>query len=728
MALEAALWIQSDPQWQAPLFRKEFTAPAAAGTIDICGLGYFVLYINGKRVSDDQLTPVYSDYHRRADREMIYPIHDTFTYRTYYRTYDLADYLHPGVNTLGVILGNGWYGQRERSVEGAFWYGDPKLAFQLTLSDGSMVVSDTTVRTSPSHILRNNIYHGEWQDARLLQPGWSENGFNDSGWEPARPAGPHDSILCPQECPPDRIIQERKPRLLHEIDGKRIYDAGINTTGWVVMRTWGEAGSQVSLRFGEELDADGRLDIRSAGYSDQVQRDVFISDGTSRVFTPMFTFHGFRYFEVEGQGEPLACQVVHSDVPVTSSFSCDNEVLNWLYHAYLNSQRTNYHGGVPSDCPHRERLGYTGDGQLTCDAAMLMLDAAPFYRKWIRDIADCQDVVGGHIQHTAPFQGGGGGPGGWGCAIAVVPWQYFLHYDDPQLLEEYYPHILHWLDYMETRTENGLITWEEKGGWCLGDWCTPGLKRPDLPDPFVNTYFYIKSLDIAQAAARILGREADLPRLQGRRQRAVQAMEAAYLDPQTGSFCQGTEGADAFAVDIGLGDARTLENLAARYAARPVYDTGIFGTDIVTWTLCEHGHAQTAFDMLTSRDAVSFYTQMAHGATTLWERWDARASHNHPMFGAVTRCLFYQFLGIRQEADSRGFAKVVIAPKLVEGMDWAKGSIVTAHGRIAVGYAKEGSKVRFTVELDGDVQARFQWKGVSHPLAAGKQELLLPLV
>lgn len=723
MALEAAKWIKADPAWQAPLFRREFDVTVPAGSIDICGLGYFELYINGRKVSDDLLTPVYSDYEKRLDREMIYPIHDTFTYRTYYRTYDLGDYLRPGRNTLGVMLGNGWYAQRERSVEGAFWYGDPKLAFEMTLEDGTRVVSDTDMMTSAGHIVKNNIYHGEEQDLRLLQPGWSETGFDAGGWVPARDAGAHDSILCRQECPPDRVIEELAPRCIGSYDGLRIYDAGRNTTGWVVMRLTGEAGSRVRLVFGEEIDAMGRLDVRSAGYRDQLQQDVFVSDGRIRTVSPHFTFHGFRYFTVEGEGEPVCVQVIHSDVKVSSSFECSSQVLNWLYRTYLNSQRTNYHGGIPSDCPHRERLGYTGDGQLTCDAAMLMLDAEAFYRKWMRDIADCQDLVGGHVQHTAPFQGGGGGPGGWGCAIVEVPWQFYKHYEDRTVLEEYYPNMLHWLRYMDSRTEDGLITWEEKGGWCLGDWCTPGFRKPDIPDPLVNTYYYIKSMDTVMKIARILGREEDIPALEKKRARAAEAMERTYLDPETGSFAEGVQGADAFALDIGLGDGRTLANLARRYGDRPVYDTGIFGTDIVTWVLSGNGCAQTAFDMMTSEDEVSFHTQLAHGATTLWERWDDRASHNHPMFGAVVRSLFYRFLGITQDEDSCGFARVRIEPRIVEGLDWARGYITTRHGRIAVGYTKGGSTVRFTVEIDGDAEARFVWKGAVHVLRRGRQVL-----
>lgn len=142
---------------------------------------------------------------------------------------------------------------------------------------------------------------------------------------------------------------------------------------------------------------------------------------------PWFTWHGFRYFELTNNAEPVRCEVVHSDCAVTSSFESGSEMLNWLYDAYIRTQLSNMHSGVPSDCPHIERLGYTGDGQLCCEAAMMLLDSQKFYKKWLEDISDCQSIGNGHVQHTAPFMGGGGGPAGWGGAIAVVPYEMYKY-------------------------------------------------------------------------------------------------------------------------------------------------------------------------------------------------------------------------------------------------------------------------------------------------------------
>ena len=186
---------------------------------------------------------------------------------------------------------------------------------------------------------------------------------------------------------------------------------------------------------------------------------------------------------------------MHQKIPVVAQWKSSDERLNWLFETYVRTQLNNFHCGVPSDCPHRERLGYTGDGWLTAQCAMLLLDVRDFYKKWIRDIFDCQDPVTGHVRHTAPFYGGGGGPGGWGGAIVWMPYFYYAAYRDEGFLREAFPHIRKYLACMESFCQNGLVVKEIEGGWCLGDWCTPEAVR--LPEAFVNTFFYIRLMMLA---------------------------------------------------------------------------------------------------------------------------------------------------------------------------------------------------------------------------------------
>lgn len=403
---------------------------------------------------------------------------------------------------------------------------------------------------------------------------------------------------------------------------------------------------------------------------------------------PKFCWHGFRYFEVEGPGEAVSASVVCSDVSVLSSFRCSDPVLNWLYDAYIRTQINNFHNGIPSDCPHRERLGYTGDGQLTSETAMLLLDSGKLYEKWYQDILDSQGADTGHIPHTAPFLGGGGGPGGWGCAVYVIPMNYYRVYGDSSLLEKGYPAIVRWLEYMNTRCENGLVVREEEGGWCLGEWCAPESEPEMIPAAFVNTYYYIQGLQETKEAARILHHE-EPEWLEERLRQARDAVVNTYFDRQTEDFCGGIGAANAFALNLGLGTARTKENLITKYKELGRLDTGIFGTPVLVERLFREGEADLAFTMLANRSRISFAEMMKNGATTLWEKWEGSDSHDHPMFGSVVKLLFTEILGIRQKEGSCGYTDLFADPADIKALTWAEGSLRTSAGTVSVSWKRD---------------------------------------
>lgn len=675
---------------EAPIARKGFQAkePQSA-VIQICGLGFFELYLNGKKVSDDLLTPVWSDYEPRRDRRMLYPIQDEFTHRVYYREYEVTDYITEGENHLAVLLGNGWYNQHERNVEGDFAYGKPKLCFSLTLNyqDGAVqkIQSDEEIVWSPSKIVYNNIYFGETQDFRV----------DDSLKRRAGLCEAPNAKMERQNCPADKVMERLSPVLLFEDDERKVYDAGRNLTGWVCFLQKGNQGERTLIRYAEELQDDFRLDFASTGGEGQIQKDEYISDGQMHLCHPHFTWHGFRYFEIIGPAQQVMVEIVHSDVSPTSSFFSSSEELNWLYQSYIRTQLSNMHCGVPSDCPHRERLGYTGDGQLTCDAAMtLIAQSRGVYEKWMQDIADCQDKTTGHIQHTAPFYGGGGGPGGWGCAIVMVPYQHYRHFGDKKQLEKYYPNMLRWISYMESRSENQIVVREEEGGWCLGDWCTP--EPVQISEAFVNTYFLVKALDCVIEIATCLGRSTK--ELREKRETIKYALHQTFYDVKSNAYCGGVQGANAFALDIGLGNAQMLRQMAEHYERLGELDTGIFGTDVVLRTLFAGGYTDTAFRLLTSKKKNSFGYQRAHGATTLWEEWDGSNSHNHPMFGACSVLLFRYILGIRDEG------KLVIRPQIPSGLDFARGSLKTKYGYVRVEFQKQEGKTSFSIYTQSPAQ------------------------
>ena len=303
----------------------------------------------------------------------------------------------------------------------------------------------------------------------------------------------------------------------------------------------------------------------------------------------------------------------------------------------------------------------------------------------------------GHVQHTAPFMGGGGGPAGWGGAIAVVPYEMYKIYGDKETFRRYLPKILRYFDYLDSRSSGGLVCREEEGGWCLGDWCPP--EQITICEPFVNTALYVKQMMMTKEASEAIGESETAAMLEKRIEEKKQAILSAYYSPQTGSFIGDAQGANSFAVDIGLGGERAFNNTKKKYDDADSFDTGIFGTDILTRVLFERGCADTAFHLLTSTGKGSFYNMKKQGATTIWENWDGERSHSHPMFGAVTRYLFSFILGITQEKNSAGYEKIVIAPQIPDGLNRASGHITTVRGEIAVSFIRTEREMDFYVTV-----------------------------
>lgn len=697
MSIQNARWVCAETN-AAPVIRKMLMVknPAEA-FIDICGLGFFELYIEGKKVSEDWFAPSQSDYAPRDLSTLTYPTKDSFRHRIYYRHYELASYLVQGENQIEILLGNGWYQQTERTAEGKLSYGKPCLIFSLFV-DGQEFLSDETLEWRDSPIVFQNIFVGETQDFT-----------HDSGtWRGVVPAVAPGGMLFPDPSPADRIIRRIRPALIFSDTVRAVWDAGENLSGVVsfnlpaTVRT-----AETIVRHAELITREYTLYTNSAG-GEQIDR--YIGDGTEKYCVPHFVWHGFRYFEITGPHENPEVLVIHSDVPVRSSFLSDHSVLNWLYTATVRSLLSNMHGGVISDCPHRERLGYTGDGQLTCDTALTLLSAEKLYEKWLLDIADGQDPQSGHIQHTAPFYGGGGGPGGWGCAIVSVPYFLWQHTGNRDAFESYFPNMEKWVSYMETHSENGLVAREEKGGWCLGEWCTPDDVA--LPEPFVNTYFFIKSLDRMAEMADAAKRDGSRWRKQASKVR--RAWCAAYYNKDKNTFCDGVQSADAFALDIGLGNPEMAVSLAAKYDALGEFDTGIFGTEILLRVLFEWKYGDTAMRLLTSERKSSFGGQRLRGDTTLCERWNVRwASHNHHMFGACTGLLFRYLLGIRESAET---LSVEPADILFKGTD--NGTLHTRFGSISVERVCTENSVSYSICADKEVVFRF--RGETHIIPAGE--------
>lgn len=714
----SAEWVTCESGCTSPVIKGSFfiEKPERA-EITVCGLGFFRLWINGREVSGDKFVPVNSQYCKRNLTAFEYPITDELSYRTYAVRYDISKFLIGGENDIRAVLGYGWFAQKKRNAEGYTKYGDIKLCYKIDAEDrdGKLYtfVSDEKLLWRQSRITENNIYFGEAHDMDLSDELTARDGFKKVIKAPA-----HETEFFIQDCPADRVTRIIEPKKLADLGAVSVYDMGENISGYPVVAAT-EDGAYITVRCSEEINADGTLNFDSCDPG-QIQCDEYRNAKKGEECMPWFTWHGFRYFELTNNAKPVRCEVVHSDCAVTSAFESDSEMLNWLYDAYIRTQLSNMHSGVPSDCPHIERLGYTGDGQLCCEAAMMLLDSQKFYQKWLEDISDCQSTDNGHVQHTAPFMGGGGGPAGWGGAIAVVPYEMYKIYGDRETFRRYLPKILRYFDYLDSRSSGGLVCREEQGGWCLGDWCTP--EPIAICEPFVNTVLCVKQMLMTKEAAEAIGKNETAQMLGRRIEEKRQAILNAYYSPQTGSFIGDVQGANSFATDIGLGGERAYENTRKKYSAADAFDTGIFGTDILIRVLFERGDANTAFRLLTSEGKGSFYNMKKHGATTIWENWDGERSHSHPMFGAATRYLFSFILGITQEKTSAGYEHILIAPQIPDGLNYASGHITTVRGKISVTFKRTESEADFYVTVPQ--RARFTYgSGCEFELRDGENHI-----
>ena len=660
-----ACWIAPNEPMTVTVFERNFNLneiPKIA-ILDITGLGYFEAYINGEPITTDRLIPAPSDYFRRDFEVVTYPIRDFFTHRIYFHTFDIAAFLRQGENKLKIVTGGGWFVQNERIAEGKMGYADrPRCIFELDL-DGEILASDGSELYTDCEIRDTSLFIGETID------------YTYTPKEPKRVKTllAPDSILTQTDAVPDRIIRKIRPILISERKGKRIYDAGENVSALVALRA---NRGKYTLRYSEYLDGDGNLDFTSTGSqssgasgNEQIMTDVFISDGESRTFMPHFTWHAFRYFEIEGDTvgiEEVEVCVIHSDVNLTAEFDSDSEGANFLFDAYVRTQLSNYHGSYPSDCPHRERLGYTGDGQVCAPAAMMMFDSKALYRKWIRDILDCQDINTGHVQHTAPFQGGGGGPCGWGAAIITVPYAFVKQFGDMSILAEALPSMRLYIQFTESCMENGMVMRESEGGWCLGDW--EYLDSGKVPDHFVNTALFVRAL-------RMYREMSDSNEFEHLEFVCLEALKREYV------HLKGIGAASVWATYIGI---ESPEIPKKYYDVLGKFDTGFLATDALIEILFKYGYADTVGKLFSSTEIGSFLEMKRRGATSLFESWGCSGSGSHPMFGACTRSLFEGILGIKQAADSYGYEKICFNPSLPADMNYARGSILTPRGRISV--------------------------------------------
>jgi len=690
----------------APYFRKSFELSKAVSSARayVCGLGFYELYLNEAKVGDHVLSPNQTDYDRRPLHRLLYPFDDKTSKRVLYVAYDVTQHLQAGRNVAGVILGHGWYNQRDRGAEGSMWYDLPRLILQIEaeFADGSheTIVSDESWRVSTSGpIIHNGIFTGESYDARLEMQGWLGADYDDSAWRPAQlvraPTGP----LRAQCSVPDKVVEIIQPiSVSNPKAGVYRFDLGQNLAGWARLKVQGPKGRGVTLRFIEEMGED---------YG---QTDSYVFGGKGiEVFEPRFTWHGFREVEVTGAPEPLSLnslegKVVHTAINPAGHFECSNDLFNRILQNCRRSQLSNMHCGVPSDCPHRERVGYTGDwGRVAAQAAIFNFDMTRFFTKWIDDMGDAQNRETGFVPHSAPFEGGGGGPP-WGSAYIVVPWLMYIYYGDRRVLEAHYAGMRRWIEYLKARTDqDGVVVREEPGSWCLGEWATPA--KLEIPPPLVNTCDYAYVSRLMARIARILGRMEDVGYFSGCADAASRALNSRFFDEARNQYHNGRQGASVFPLAFDLVPQQHAQAVFDRLVEIVLgdnqghFDTGILATPLLLDVLTERGRGEIAYTLMNQTPFPSYGYQIAKGATTLWENWNGHLSHNHAMFGSVCAWFYRSLAGINPDPEQPGFRNIYIRPYPLADLTYVKAEYQSVRGRIATHWTRNAGEFRLNLDI-----------------------------
>jgi alpha-L-rhamnosidase len=671
----------------APYFRKEFALHNGikSARAYVCGLGFYELYINGAKIGSQVMAPAVTNFDVRNLNNLIYPYNDQSTQRVLYNTFDVTGQLKNGQNTIGMILGNGWYNQRDRIVEGDMWYDTPRLILQIEVVDlkgnTSIITSDSSWKCSSGPLLHDGIYSGEVYDAGLQLNGWNLNGYEDNGWLNAKLVRAPVGELRPQLAPFDKIVRTISPVFVKKNnDSTYVFSIDEMVSGWAELKVKGKKGDKITLRFiGEEGKDFG-------------QSDIYILNGNGEEdWEPRFTWHAFRTIEavsniISLSEKNILVKVVNTDANPSGSFTCSNTLFNKIYNNYIRTQCDNFHGNVSSDCPHRERLGYTGDGEVLTESAIYSFDMTQFYRKWFNDFEDARNKKTGYVTHTAPFEGGGGGPA-WGSALVIMPWKYYCYYGDIKILKEHYQGMKQWVSYLSTRTdERGIIVREEPKGWCLGDWCTPG--KIELPASLVNTCYYFYVTDLMKNIAEILGKDGDYLLFLKLSLKIKNDFNRVFFDPGKKQYWEGRQGANVFPLAFGMvpaeNEAEVFNSLLAQLEKTNYhFDTGILATPLLLDVLSEKNRVDLAYRLMNQRDFPGYgYYILGKGATCLWECWEDKNSHCHPMFGSTIAWFYKTLAGINYDCNNPGMQHFIIAPNQCDSLTSCRASYNSLYGNI----------------------------------------------
>ncbi len=704
-------WIGADwmdnNEGPLPLLRKTIFLPSAPvrATAYVCALGYYELFVNGEKMGDAVLSPAVSDYSKRG----------------LYLAHDLTPYLQAGENGIGLWLGRGW---STAMLEKATTRGPAvKAQVEMTFADGSALLlsTDETWKMHPSHITplgkgASGDYGGEMVEAAKELVDWSGAAFKDADWRPAAVHQPPTPVIAAQMMEVNRLLDEVKPASVAPLDNAFLIDMGRNYTGWLELRFPEElaAGARVELEYGDKRFPDG-------SFQTYRQRDVYVArGGGGESFRNRFNYHAFRWAIVKGlprapRLDEISGNLITTDCESAATFSCHMPLLNDIHETIVWTQRCLSLGGYTVDCPHRERLGYGGDSGASMDSAMLHFLNGPFYAKWAADWRDAQ-ADNGDLPHTAPnSQEAGGGPV-WSGFCITMPWQVYISYGDQRVLELGWPVMRNWLDFIETKMENGLLK-PFVGIGCstaqwsfLGDWVPPGRKQgqdrvDDRSTLFFNNCYLVHCLQLASRISGILNLPDESARLADQAEALAARLHAEFLNEDGATYANGEQTYLAMPLLFDITPESHQKQVMAALEKDIVetrqghLNTGMHGN----YYMARHFIAERRNDLLTlimtKRTYPSYGFMLDNGATTIWEEWDGDNSQIHNTMTSVGMWFIAGLGGIQVDEKHPGFKHFTAAPGVESGLNSVAATHRSPYGQIESAWQREGGKLLYKLTI-----------------------------
>lgn len=698
------------------LLRKSFSInkEIVSAEVAICGLGLYELYLNGSKVGDRVLDPAQTSYDKRA----------------FFVRHNVTKFLKEK-NSLGIMLGNGFYGQNI-----AFWpglnYGKPRAIMVLNISfkDGTLtqIVTDKSWKANNSPILFDNIFHGETYDARKEIKNWSSANYKDTSWNAVELMKAPTINLMEQQLEPMKKVREIAPIAILPAEKGWIIDMGQNMTGWLQINVEEKTGTEIKMRFSEHLMPDKQnIDPASTGIhvTGNTQTDIYICKGNGvETWEPRFTYHGFQYVQIEGlEKKPTLDQftgwLVRTDVERIGTFKCSNEQINKFYDVSMLTIEDNLQG-LLSDCPHRERCAWMGDAYVVAEAASFNFDLK---RLWQKTADDMQTVLGVSKAHFKdPFPYDKRAPANvsvgkrlnlqarpdWGAATIMIPYFSYVYYGDTTIVKKSWKMMEGWMAYLDEKVqEEGIIN----GGY--GDWCPPGGNpQMDTPPALTTTALYYQSLVAMQKMAILLNKNEIASKYKEKASFVKKAFSSKFFDEKINSY--GSQTGNAFALHSDLVPENKKQLVADNLANLIIKDkqghftTGIFGHRPLYTMLNDYGHSEVTKHLweITDYPSLGFVTQ-EHNLTTwpeLIANWDKskryyRNSFNHPMNSGFAASFHESLGGIRPDENHPGFQKFYLKPTFLEGLEWCEVSYKSPKGKIESDWKRNGEIIVWSITI-----------------------------